>query len=554
MTKRIFQSIVTVALAVFLATTALVMGVLYNYFTQVQQSQLQLQTAMTGHAVTNEGLSYLKSLELDGSRITWIDADGNVIYDSSSAPEQMENHMQREEIQEALEHGYGESQRYSGTLAERYLFSAQRLQDGTVLRLGCRQRSFFNLLLSMIQPIILIFTVTALLSMLLASRLARRVVKPLNELSLDNPMSNTGYKELTPLLRRIDSQQKQLRLQASELQQKQDEFCAVTDNMSESLILLNPEGNILSLNPAAARLMDIRTRCVGRNIRTIAPAEPLQGLISQALAGRHSGMLLTFPAGTYQADASPVCVNGKVTGVALLLFDVTEQQKSEAIRREFTANVSHELKTPLHSISGYAELLCAGLVQPQDIPKFTGQIYTEAQRMIHLVEDIIRLSRLDENQWDSSRESVDLYALAEEVLDTLSSAAAKNKVTTTLRGRSATVLGFRQLLETIIANLCSNAIKYNRPDGTVTVTVCPDGDCVLLIVRDTGIGIPQEHQSRIFERFYRVDKSHSKQVGGTGLGLSIVKHAALIHNATIDLQSTEGKGTTITVRFPAGAQ
>ena len=549
MTKRIFQSIVTVALAVFLATTALVMGVLYSYFTQVQQDQLRLQTVMTGHAVTNEGLSYLHSLELEGSRITWIDRDGTVLFDSSTTPEQMENHMQREEFQEALATGYGESQRYSGTLAERYLYAAQLLRDGTVLRLGCRQRSFLNLLLSMIQPIILIFAFTALLSMVLASRLAKRVVKPLNELSLDNPLSNTGYKELTPLLRRIDSQQKQLRTQARELQQKQDEFFAVTENMSESLILLNREGRILSLNPAAAKLMDTRAHCVGQNIRSIAPAQPLLELIARALEGRHSGKVLTFPAGTYQADASPVYVSGTVSGVALLLFDVTEQQRSEAIRREFTANVSHELKTPLHAISGYAELLCAGIVRQEDVPKFTGQIYTEAQRMIHLVEDIIRLSRLDESQWDSNRETVDLHALAGEVLETLRSAAEKNRVTLSLRGQSAAVSGFRQLLETIICNLCSNAIKYNRPGGSVTVTVCPAEEAVLLIVRDTGIGIPQEHQSRIFERFYRVDKSHSKQVGGTGLGLSIVKHAVLIHDASIDLQSTVGKGTTVTVRF-----
>ena len=547
MTKRIFQSIVTVALVVFLGTSALIMGVLYSYFTQVQQDQLRLQTVMTGHAVTNEGLSYLESLQLEGSRITWIDRDGTVLFDSNSTPEQMENHMQREEIRQALESGYGESQRYSGTLAERYLYAAQRLQDGTVLRLGCRQRSFLNLLVSMFHPIVLIFAVTAVLSMVMASRLAKRVVKPLNELSLDNPLSNTGYKEITPLLRRIDSQQKQLRLQATELQQKQDEFFAVTENMSESLILLNREGAILSLNPAAAKLMNIRAH--GGNIRSIALAEPLRDLIDRALAGRHSGKLLTFPAGTYQADASPVCVSGRVTGVALLLFDVTEQEKSEAIRREFTANVSHELKTPLHAISGYAELLSAGLVQPQDVAGFSGRIYTEAQRMIHLVEDIIRLSRLDESQWDSSRETVELHALAGEVLESLQSAAARNQVTLTLRGSAARVSGFRQLLENIIGNLCSNAIKYNRPGGSVTVTVCPDGDAVLLIVRDTGIGIPQEHQSRIFERFYRVDKSHSKQVGGTGLGLSIVKHAALIHDASIDLQSTVGKGTTVTVRF-----
>ena len=550
MTKRIFRAICLVALAVFLASVTLIMGILYDYFSRVQQDQLRIEAGLAARGVEENEAAYFDGLDTQSYRITWIRADGTVLFDSKSDADAMENHLEREEVKQAMASGFGHSSRYSSTLMERLLYSAQRLEDGSVIRLAITQNSVLTIVLGMIQPILLVSLVAVILALVLASRVSKTVVRPLNELNLDEPLNNEGFDELSPLLRRIDSQQRQLKGQALELKQKQDEFLAVTSNMSEGLVLLNAGGMILSINNAALNILGADKSCVGEDILTVNRSLEMQQLLEQAKNGSRSETKLCLSGREYQLDASPIISKGNTGGVALLLFDITEQENAEQLRREFTANVSHELKTPLHSISGCAELMKNGLVKPEDTARFAGQIYSEAQRLIHLVEDIIHLSRLDEGAEDMQRERIDLYALSGSVMDSLGNEAKENNVSLELCGAQAFVWGVRQLVSGMVYNLCDNAIKYNRENGSVKLTVSSEGEYAALKVSDTGIGIPPEHQSRVFERFYRVDKSHSKKVGGTGLGLSIVKHSAMVHNAKIDLQSTPGKGTSITVRFP----
>ena len=550
MTKRIFRAICLVALVVFLASVTLIMGVLYDYFSRVQQDQLRIEAGLAARGVEENGADYFDGLDTQSYRITWIGADGTVLFDSDSDAGTMENHLEREEVKQAMASGFGHSSRYSSTLMERLLYSAQRLDDGSVIRLAITQNSVLTIVLGMIQPILLVSLVAVILALVLASRVSKAVVRPLNELNLDEPLNNEGFDELSPLLRRIDSQQRQLKGQSLELKQKKDEFLAVTSNMSEGLVLLNSTGMILSINNAALTILDADKSCVGQDILTVNRSLEMQKLLDEARTGQRSETKLCLSGREYQLDASPIISGGIFGGVALLLFDITERENAEQLRREFTANVSHELKTPLHSISGCAELMKNGLVKPEDTARFAGQIYSEAQRLINLVEDIIRLSRLDEGAEDMHRERIDLYALSGSVIDSLENEAKENNISMALCGGPAFIWGVRQLVGGMIYNLCENAIKYNKENGSVKLTVSNEGEFSVLNVSDTGIGIPPEHQSRVFERFYRVDKSHSKEVGGTGLGLSIVKHSAMVHNAKIDLQSTPGKGTSVTVRFP----
>ena len=550
MTKRIFRAICLVALVVFLASVTLIMGVLYDYFSRVQQDQLRIEAGLAARGVEENGADYFDGLDTQSYRITWIGADGTVLFDSDSDAGTMENHLEREEVKQAMASGFGHSSRYSSTLMERLLYSAQRLDDGSVIRLAITQNSVLTIVLGMIQPILLVSLVAVILALVLASRVSKAVVRPLNELNLDEPLNNEGFDELSPLLRRIDSQQRQLKGQSLELKQKKDEFLAVTSNMSEGLVLLNSTGMILSINNAALTILDADKSCVGQDILTVNRSLEMQKLLDEARTGQRSETKLCLSGREYQLDASPIISGGIFGGVALLLFDITERENAEQLRREFTANVSHELKTPLHSISGCAELMKNGLVKPEDTARFAGQIYSEAQRLINLVEDIIRLSRLDEGAEDMQRERIDLYALSGSVIDSLENEAKENNISMALCGGPAFIWGVRQLVGGMIYNLCENAIKYNKENGSVKLTVSNEGEFSVLNVSDTGIGIPPEHQSRVFERFYRVDKSHSKEVGGTGLGLPIVKHSAMVHNAKIDLQSTPGKGTSVTVRFP----
>ncbi|MEE0796727.1 MAG: ATP-binding protein [Anaerovoracaceae bacterium] len=550
MTKKIFRSICLVALAVLIASVVLIMGVLYGYFTDMQHDQLRMQTELAAQGVNHEGTAYFDQLSARDYRITLIEPDGRVIYDSEADSGEMENHLEREEVQEALDSGYGESERYSSTLMEKSLYSAMVLDDGSILRMSVSQSGILTLLLGMLQPIIVVLIAAIALSLLLASRLSKRIVKPLNELDLDDPLSNEGYDELSPLLLRVYSQQKQLKKQSAELGQRQDEFAAVTASMSEGLVLLNDKGNILSINPAASRFLDTDQHSVGENILTVNRSLDLQELLSKALNGDQAEKIMDLQEGHYQVIASPVISDNTVSGIALLIFDVTDKENSEQMRREFTANVSHELRTPLHSISGYAELLKNGMVKTADIRPIASKIYDEAQRMVRLVEDIINLSHLDEGAGDMAREKIDLFEAAKAAALSLEPEAESADVSISVTGEPAVIVGIPQLIGGIVYNLCDNAIKYNHKGGSVSVIVRKNDDSAVLTVRDTGIGIPAEDQNRVFERFYRVDKSHSKEVGGTGLGLSIVKHSARIHGARISLESSVGEGTTVTVKFP----
>ena len=551
MTKRIFRAIMAVALIVLMGALLLSLGVLYPNFTQIQFNQLHEETLLAAQALAQDGLSYLEGLDDNLScRMTWIDESGTILYDSRSDHETMENHLQREEIRQAMQSGYGQSARYSGTLLQRYLYAAQRLPDGTILRLSIQQSTVFSVLVRVLQFIAVVMIAAVVLSFALARRLSLDIVKPLNELNLDDPMSNQKYEEIFPLLRRLESQQGQLRAQAIELRQKQKEFLTVTRSLSEGLVLMNSAGTILSINPAAARILEVTQNCLGADFSVANRNAGVAALVDGALSGEKEESTISLAGGNYMVAASPVKTEDAVFGVVLLFFDVTEKQKAEQLRREFTANVSHELKTPLHAISGYAELMKSGMVPLDDMLAFSGKIYTETQRLARLVEDTLRLSRLDEGAADMQWAETDLYSFAQSTVQELEGAAELDGVTLRLEGGSAKIQSIPQLLSAVLFNLTDNAIKYNHPGGSVTVVVRDQPHEALLVVRDTGIGIPKEDQDRIFERFYRVDKSHSKEVGGTGLGLSIVKHAALILGAQIDLTSTLGKGTTITLRFP----
>lgn len=554
MTKRIFRSVCIVAVVVLFASLALVMGVLYDYFSGSQENQLKTQTDLAAQGIEHEGSSYFDGFDSEELRITWIDKNGKVLFDNKTDASSMENHLEREEVRQAVENGYGKSSRYSETLTEKSLYSAKKLSDGSVLRLSVSQYSVLTLFLGMMRPVLIIALLAVVLALLLAYRLSKNIVTPLNKLNLDSPLSNKVYEELSPLLKRMDAQQRQLKHQSEELKRKREEFETATENMSEGLIILNEKGVILSINRAAAKMLGLSEDSVGKDIFSEKTSVNLKEPTQIALSGKNTEEVFALRDGNCQLLANPVSTDGKVTGAALLVLDVTEKERAEQMRREFTANVSHELKTPLQTISGYAELLANGMVADKDKTAFSEKIYAEAQRMIRLIEDIIKLSNLDEGAVELTRETVDLYVTAENTVRSLLPAAKKANVTLSLNGENAEIYGIPQLLTAVVYNLCDNAIKYNKDGGTVFVNVKNNAENIVLSVRDTGIGIPKEQQERIFERFYRVDKSHSKEVGGTGLGLSIVKHAAKLHDAKITLESEVGKGTEITVIFPKKQQ
>lgn len=549
MTKRIFRATLLVGVAVLVASLTLVMGALYSYFGRVQESQLRDELSLAVVGVEQNGMDYLKQLESDQYRITWLRADGAVLYDTQADAESMENHAQRQEVQQALATGEGESSRYSDTLLQKTVYYAKRLPDGTVLRLSAIRVTTGVLVLNMLQPILLVLAAALILSGVLASRLARRITEPLNRLDLEHPLENDTYEELAPLLRRMEHQRRQIDRQMDELRCRSEEFEQITGSMSEGLVLLDEAGVILSINPAARRLLDAAENCVGQDLLTVDRDVALSDALRQAAEQGHSEFRGQRNGREYQFDVTRIQSEGRTAGTVLLVFDVTERAFAERNRREFTANVSHELKTPLQGIIGSAELLENGLVKQEDVPRFIGHIRSEAQRLVTLIGDIIRLSQLDEGE-PMPAEPVELLALAREAAESLQSAAAARNVTITVEGEPVELTGVRRLLYEIVFNLCDNAIKYNTDGGRVQVTVTKENETAAVTVRDTGIGIPPDQQDRVFERFYRVDKSHSKASGGTGLGLSIVKHAVQYHHGTIHLQSEVGKGTEIRVTFP----
>ena len=549
MTKKIFQSILLVAGCVLLASLLIIMGFLYDYFGGVEENQLRDELSLAAAAVEDGGTDYLSQLTADRYRLTWIAADGSVLYDTRTDAESLENHASRAEVSQALTTGTGESTRYSSTLMEKTMYYAQRLDDGTVLRISISRATVGMIAVGMIQPLLIVLIVALILSGLLARRLSRRIVDPLNSLDLEHPLDNDAYEELSPLLKRIHRQHVEIQTQLRELREKTDEFTQITGSMREGLILLDEHGSILSINAAAQTLFGADAQCVGRDFLTIERSHEISAAIQAAVTDGHSEVRAERAGRVYQFDISRITSNGKLLGTVILAFDITEQEFAERNRREFTANVSHELKTPLQGIIGSAELIENGMVRPDDLPRFVGHIHAEAARLVTLIDDIIRLSQLDEGD-AMPTEPVDLLAVSQEAAENLHDAAAARSVTVSVTGQPSVIPGVRRLLYEVVYNLCDNAIKYNRDGGRVDVTVAADADGSSITVADTGIGIAPEHQSRVFERFYRVDKSHSKASGGTGLGLSIVKHAVQYHHGRIELESTPGMGTTIRVVFP----
>ena len=558
MTKKIFRSILLAAVSVLLASLVIIMGCLYDYYRNVQEKQLRDELRLASYGVEADGLDYLEQLaspyrfpSTADFRLTWIAADGEVLFDTHVPAAEMENHAGRAEVKEALAEGESGGVRYSETLTERTLYYAQRLTDGTILRISISQLTVFALAMGMLQPILLTAILAVILSALLARRMAKRIVAPLNRLDLDKPLENDAYEELSPLLGRIHQQYRQIEAQLRELRRKTEEFEQITENMSEGLVLLDRKGVILSINPAARTIFHASSACVGQDFLVVDRDHEINLAIQTALEGGHSEVRAMRNDREVQFDISRITADGAAAGTVLLAFDVTEQAAAERSRREFTANVSHELKTPLQSIMGSAELLENGLVKQEDLPQFVGVIRTEAARLVALVEDIIHLSQLDEGI-APAKEEVNLLELADSAASALREQAEKRHISLSVTGESAKISGVRGFLHEMLYNLIDNAIKYNIDGGKVEVAVSAGDTAITVSVKDTGIGIPPEYQARVFERFFRVDKSRSKASGGTGLGLSIVKHIAQYHHAEIRLQSGNGRGTIIEILFAIG--
>lgn len=549
MTKKIFKSILLVAGAVLIASIVIIMGVLYQYFGTVQESQMKDELSISAVAVEDDGVDYLSQLKSNRYRITWIKADGTVIYDTVTGADTMENHSDREEVRQALSSGEGEGTRYSSTLLEKTMYCAKRLNDGTVLRISMSRASAGALAFGMLQPLLIVLIVAFALSGVLASRLSKRIVKPLNELDLEHPLDNDTYDEISPLLNRINLQHKEIKAQLKELEQKKDEIEQITANMNEGLVLLDNNGIILSINPSAQKILETDKSCEGKDFLTVDRSHDMSLAINKAFIKGKSEIHSERSGFEYQFDISRIQSNGKTIGSVILIFDITEREFAERSRREFTANVSHELKTPLQGIIGSAELIENGMVKEEDMPRFVGHIKQEAKRLVVLIEDIIRLSQLDE-ETEMETTNTDLFEVANEVKNNLEKTAAEKSISLELSGNKVEVVGVKRLLYEIIYNLCDNAVKYTNNGGKVAISISETDENAVISVKDNGIGIAPEHQNRIFERFYRVDKSHSKASGGTGLGLSIVKHAVQYHNGTIKLESSLGNGTEIKVIIP----
>ena len=550
MTKKIFRSIVIVAASVLLASLVIISSFFYEYFGRLQRQEMKDELYLAATAVEHGGDDYLKNISSGHFRLSLIAKDGSVLYDTAADAESLENHGGREEIKQALESGEGESIRYSSTLLQKTIYCAKRLDDGRVLRISVSRATVGAIAMGMISPIIAVGVGALILSGVLASRLAKRIVEPLNKLDLEHPLDNDSYEELSPLLSRINRQRAQIAEQLAELRHRTDEFEQVTGNMKEGLVLIDTNENVLSINSAAWNIFSAAKDCIGKSFLTVDRSRDLNAAIHSAFEHGHSEIHSDKNGRTYQFDISRIDSDGSAFGAVILLFDITDRENAEKLRREFTANVSHELKTPLQGIIGSAELIESGMVKAADMPRFVGHIREEAQRLVCLVNDIIRLSQLDEGD-SLPTERVDLLSVAEEAAADLSEAAKARNIFLLAEGESVFVFGIKRLLYEVIYNLGENAVKYTVENGNVLISVAKEENSAVVTVKDSGIGIAPEHQSRIFERFYRVDKSHSKASGGTGLGLSIVKHAVQRHGGKIELESEPGKGTTIRVILPA---
>ncbi len=547
MTKKIFRSIFIVSTLTLLISFVLIISVLNGLFGRKVESDLESEAVLAAHALELGGEEIFYLLDTP-NRITWISEDGTVLRDSEKDFSTLSNHADREEFTEARETGVGKSRRYSDTLATQTVNHAIRLSDGSVIRVSTDQYSIWSLLLSAGLPIIIIVFAILILSGMLARKLSKKIVQPINEINLEAPDFSQAYDEISPLLHKIKRQNELISEQMSSLREAVEKFSAITQNMSEGFIIIDADTHILSYNKASVRLLGASSAYIGESILTLNSTEGFEECIKKALLHGNGKSILSDSERTYQIIANAVRADGEINGAVILILDVTERERGESMRREFTSNVSHELKTPLTSIYGISEIMANGLVKAEDTVKFARDINSETARLITLVNDIIRLSQLDENQFAEQKEAIDIFGISNEVAEQLSAAASEKDVRIKLNGAHAKVMGIYSVLYEMIYNLCDNAIKYNRSGGEVSIIIS-DSPSPSVTVSDTGIGIPKEDLHRVFERFYRVDKSHSKAIGGTGLGLSIVKHAAAFHDANIEIESEVGKGTKIKVQF-----
>lgn len=553
MTKKIFQSTITVVITMLLLSFLLITGVLYQHFEQMQLNQMQSMATFVMQGAEEDGVDYFRDLKETEVRVTWIAADGTVLYDNCYDAAKMENHRNRQEVQEALTAESGISIRRSSTLSEHTIYYAKKMPDGSVMRLATAQSSVWFLIGGLLSPVLFIFLAACVLAGVLSYRVSKKIVRPLSEIDLKHPEQVDTYEELSPFLQRIAMQNQEIDAQMAEIRKQQQEFSMITENMSEGLLVVDRNYQLLSYNKSAVRIFGISNPAAVKNVLAVNRSQEFREAVENAWKGRHTQQRLQMGERIYQVIANAVSDpedTEDLLGAVILVLDVTEREEQEKYRREFTANVSHELKTPLTSISGIAEIMKNGIVRQEDIPHFAGKIYDESQRLITLIGDIIRLSQLDENEVPLEREQVDMLELARDVVDSLQSVAQQNGILLAVHGTHGVVYGVRRVLHEMVYNLCDNAVKYNRAGGRVWVSVTAEKQTVSVSVRDTGIGIPDAQQSRVFERFYRVDKSHSKAVGGTGLGLSIVKHGAVLHHAEITLHSELEKGTEIILKFP----
>ena len=545
MKQKIFRNTFLLSLFVLVLCAVLFFGLMFGQIKEHVFTELRTEAAYVAAGLEGGEKEYLASVHTD-RRITIVEPDGSVSYDNRADPAGMANHLDRSEIAEAMESGSGRSIHYSGTLMETTLYYAYRLSDGSVLRVSAPYESFLSLLTNSLRPLLAALIAVLLLCFFIASRLSRQITEPINAIDLKEPGNNHLYPELEPLVQRLRQQNRTIRSQMEELSRKTREFAAITENMSEGLLLVGSGRKLLFANNFASALIG----GTGKSLVRASCPQPICDSVDSALSGKRSESLYTAGERIYQLICSPVLSGGSVSGAALLILDVTEREKRDELRREFSANVSHELKTPLTSISGFAELMKEGLVSGEKMREFSEDIYKESRRMINLVEDIIRLSGLDEGREDVERESVEMLSLCKKTVSQLASFAESSGIKVEVSGEEGFVLGSSALLGEMVYNLCENAIKYNRPGGSVELHVDCLAEKLRLSVRDTGIGIPMAHQGRIFERFYRVDKSHSRATGGTGLGLSIVRRGAMFHEAAIELKSEEGVGSEFILTFP----
>ena len=550
MTKKIFKSIMFVCALVLAVGLAAVMGILYSNFDGQMRKELSKEAAYLSYGVEQQGVDYLKNIKDKSARITYIDQDGTVLFDNKADVSEMKNHSDRTEFQKAEKYGAGESSRYSDTLSEKTIYYALRLKDGTVLRVSGTQDSVLALVENLIFPLCGLLCLMLILSGIMASAISKRIVKPINELDLESPEENQIYEELSPLLSKIHRQNREIQNQLELAKQQQEEFSLITENMQEGLIVIDKYTMILSANSSAWNLFHMDRVRQGESVYCLDREEEFRHAIEQVLSGEHTELVLKLNGSDIQLIANPVIRDKKTEGAVVLLVNVTEKLERESLRREFSANVSHELKTPLTSISGFAEIMQGGLVKCEDIPQFAGRIYKESQRLLQLVEDVIQISQLDEEKTSYVWEPVDVYQVCKNAFESLKEKAKRLNVHLYICGERMKMEAVRTLLEEAIYNVCDNAIKYNRNDGSVSVFLTQTAQEIQIVVKDTGVGIPKEDQGRVFERFYRVDKSHSKEIGGTGLGLSIVKHAVGALKGSVILRSEEGNGTEITLRFP----